>query len=532
MSDRAERFERPVLREATTAEEETVKVTSNRWQPRRLVRIFLAAAVAGAALAALAPAGARANYNVRECNSRTGNVDAATIRPFGGATKISQMDTCGGAGWGLRMEANGQSTNNTYVVWQWTAPPNTILKTAQTSLHYYTHGGYGPMTSGSGSPGYSAVGGSGDQWVTPVQSNTGFYAIYEQCFASPCSSTAAFAYIKDFYADVQDLATPSVAASGELLDGGVISGIQTIKTTVADSGGGARSEVVYVNGIRSKVDDFCAEPTGGYESLKPCPDVSGPRGLQLDTAHDPGWVNGSNDVRICGYDAGGNESPCISRNVQVDNSCAASGGAGTVFDSGADVGGDLRRRAQITSRTEPVVRGSLRDAAGNPVPGASVCIYQTTNLPDAGRELVTTLTTQANGRFATRLDAGPSRTVDLVYRHNATKITDRIELDSSVFPTLMIPRKRLTNGHAATFHGRIPGPHADGRAVALQARVGRKWRTFKQLRTDAAGQFDGRYRFTQTVGRVRYVFRALVKSQSGYPYGPGASPKRHLVVAG
>ena len=98
------------LGQATTAvEEEAVKVTSNRWQWRRLVRIFLAAAVASAALAALAPAGARANYNVRECNSSVGNVDAATIRPVRGATKISQTDTCGN--WGLRMEANGQSTN-------------------------------------------------------------------------------------------------------------------------------------------------------------------------------------------------------------------------------------------------------------------------------------------------------------------------------------------------------------------------------------------------------------------------------------
>ncbi len=101
------------------------------------------------------------------------------------------------------------------------------------------------------------------RWRRPV-GNTRFRAtpasmrLYEQCFASPCSSTAAFAYIKDFYAEVQDLVSPSVGASGELLDGGVISGIQTIKATVADSGGGARSVVVYVNGIRSKVDDFCA----------------------------------------------------------------------------------------------------------------------------------------------------------------------------------------------------------------------------------------------------------------------------------
>ncbi len=46
------------------------------------------------------------------------------------------------------------------------------------------------------------------------------------------------------------------------------------------------------------------------------------------------------------------------------------------------------------------------------------------------------------------------------------------------------------------------------------------------------GRFRGKYRFTQTVGRVRYLFRALVKSQSGYPYDPGASRKRKLVVRG
>ncbi|HEX5820838.1 MAG TPA: hypothetical protein VFY30_03635 [Solirubrobacterales bacterium] len=510
-----------------------MKVTSNRWQPRRLVRIFLAAAVACAALAALAPAGARANYNVRECNSSVGNTDAGMIRPFGEATKVKQTDTCGN--WGLRMEANGNSTNGTYVVWQWNAPTGTIFKTAQTSLHYYTHGGYGPMSSGSGSPGYSAVGGGGDQWVVPVQSNTTFYAIYERCFASPCSSTSAFAYITDFYAEVQDLAPPSVSASGELLDGGVVSGVQTVNTTVTDSGGGVQSIVVYVNGIRSTTSSICGPDIDGvsYSHLKPCPDSSGPRAVQLDTEHGAGWVNGANEVRICGYDVGGNESQCLRRTVSVDNSCAASGGtAATSLDSGADVGGQLRRRAQLTSKDDPVIRGTLTDAAGHSVAGAAVCVYQTIELPDAGRELATTVTTQGNGRFATRLDAGPSRTVDLVYRFNTKKVSDRVELDSKVVPSLAIPHKHLTNGQAATFVGQLPGPNAEGRAVALQARVGRKWRTFKQVQTVDDGRFRGKYRFTQTVGRVRYIFRALVKSQSGYPYDPGASRKRKLVVRG
>ncbi len=84
----------------------------------------------------------------------------------------------------------------------------------------------------------------------------------------------------------------------------------------------------------------------------------------------------------------------------------------------------------------------------------------------------------------------------------------------------------------AHFKGELPGPNAAGRAVALQARAGRKWRTFKQLRTDESGAFKGLYRFTQTSGRARYVFRALVKRQGGYPYEPGASRKRKLLVRG
>ena len=66
----------------------------------------------------------------------------------------------------------------------------------------------------------------------------------------------------------------------------------------------------------------------------------------------------------------------------------------------------------------------------------------------------------------------------------------------------------------------------------MQAKVGKKWRSFKQLATDANGHFKGKYRFTQTRGRVLYVFRAMVKKQGGYPYSPGASRKRKLVVHG
>jgi hypothetical protein len=307
-----------------------------------------------------------------------------------------------------------------------------------------------------------------------------------------------------------------------------------MQATATDGGGGARSVTIYVNGIDSKGVDFCPPNRGTeYTELKPCPSSSTQQ-LAIDTQKDPGWTNGPNEVVICAEDVSGNVSTlCVRRSVQVDNSCPGSGGtAAAELDAGADVGGQVKQRATVTSRVQPVIRGSLRDSAATPVAGATVCIYETLDLPDASRQLVATATTQGNGRFATRLAEGPSRRLDLVYRYNNRTLGGRVQLDSRVVPTLRIAKKSLKNGDAARFRGWVPGPNADGRAIAMQARVGRKWRTFKQLRTDSEGRFRGKYRFTQTNGRVRYVFRALVKRQGGYPYEPGSSRNRKLVVRG
>ena len=100
------------------------------------------------------------------------------------------------------------------------------------------------------------------------------------------------------------------------------------------------------------------------------------------------------------------------------------------------LGGQLKDRAVVTSNVQPVIRGSLRDGAGHPVAGGTVCIYETVDLPDASRELISSVTTQGNGRFATRLDAGPSRQLDLVYRYNDRVLGGQVKLDSRVVPTL------------------------------------------------------------------------------------------------
>jgi hypothetical protein len=291
---------------------------------------------------------------------------------------------------------------------------------------------------------------------------------------------------------------------------------------------------VFVNGVPSANDEFCGPNwAGSYTAVKPCGDSSGSRALSLDTEHGPGWVNGPNDVQVCGYDAAMNQSSCIRRTVQVDNTCPASGAeAATSFSAGAEIGGQLRSQAAIRSTDSPVIRGRLTTASGAPVEGGTVCVYETIDLVDASRQMTEKATSQANGRFAVKLDPGASRRIDVVYRYNTKTLEKAVDLDSTVVPTLRLSRRSLDNGQSLHFLGRLPGPNADSRAVALQARVGRKWRTFKQLRTDTEGSFRGKYRFTQTFGRQRYVFRALVKRQGGYPYEPGISAKRSVVVHG
>ena len=293
---------------------------------------------------------------------------------------------------------------------------------------------------------------------------------------------------------------------------------------------------VYVNGAPSAASGNLCPPNGSggtYASVKPCASSTSVP-FAIDTQKDPGWVDGPNDVRICSTDIAGNGSACLQRTVVVDNSCPASGGAtpATSLDTGIEVAGQLSGTAAVNSNSSPIVRGTVRNGAGNPVSGATVCIYETIDLPDGSRQLVQLANTQGNGRFATRLDAGPSRDLDVVYRYNSSTLARELGIDSTVVPTLKIADKTLANGDSVRFRGAVPGPNAESRVITLQARAGKKWRTFKQLRTNSLGSFKGRYRFTQTTARTRYTFRAVVKRQGGYPYEPGSSRKRKVLVTG
>lgn len=87
-----------------------------------------------------------------------------------------------------------------------------------------------------------------------------------------------------------------------------------------------------------------------------------------------------------------------------------------------------------------------------------------------------------------------------------------VGLDSA---SLVTSRSLVRNGRSVVFTGRVldGGLPAANALVAIQARVGTRWVTFKIVRADALGNFTSRYRFKRTRRSARYQFRAHVAAQ-------------------
>ena len=273
-------------------------------------------------------------------------------------------------------------------------------------------------------------------------------------------------------------------------------------------------------------------PDKPARSFYPCPSSTG-WDLPINTELLP---DGQNEVEICvhdmSFDVNAKLSDCLKRTIFVDNSCPNSGGPpATGIDAGLQSGTAAPRSTIVTRSDKPAtVRGSLTGPTN--VAGSTVCLYEQVDLPGDGRELVDTGKVRKDGSFDLDVAPGPSRNFDVVYRNN-NKIVEkeRLHVDSVVAPRFeVVGRSQLVNGQKVRFRGLIPGPNAAGRGISLQARAGRKWRTFKQVKADPKGEFRGLYRFTQTTGRARYIFRARVKRQGNYPYLPGHSRRRAVVV--
>jgi hypothetical protein len=187
-----------------------------------------------------------------------------------------------------------------------------------------------------------------------------------------------------------------------------------------------------------------------------------------------------------------------------------------------------------------LVGGRLVDAGGAALGGQTVEVIETfaDGAHNAGRR--TALTTDADGRFSTRLAPGPSREVAAEFPGTGrfTRAAGRqIRLRVRAAVHLRVSTGQVkVGGPPVVFTGRIAHPEAPvparGLAVQLQFRLpGMPWTEFRTLQSDAFGRFRYPYAFSDDDSSgVRFVFRASVPATGNWPFAPATS--RPVAVTG
>lgn len=194
-----------------------------------------------------------------------------------------------------------------------------------------------------------------------------------------------------------------------------------------------------------------------------------------------------------------------------------------------------RKALELRHGRRALSRGRLTSGQGVPLADARVVVEGQARSGGPFTRLGVART-DVHGRFGFTIPPGPSRTVR--YRYDGTNTTRpaAAELTTKVRAAarLKADRRRLRNGQVVRFTGRLLGKPipAAGKVVALQAKVGRGWRTFATPRANARGVFRYRYRFTSTTGTRRYRFRAAIAREGAYPYEAGVSPIVRVRVRG
>lgn len=150
-----------------------------------------------------------------------------------------------------------------------------------------------------------------------------------------------------------------------------------------------------------------------------------------------------------------------------------------------------------------------------------------------------TVRTDGDGRFRSRITAGPSRRIATFFdgtRQLARTAAPGLRLRVKGRVRLRIKPRRIHNGGAVRMKGSVGTRGAlrlaRGKLVAIQyldpAR--RKWRPVEVLRTTRRGLFRYSYRFRTISSAQRIRFRAIALPEAGWPYLPSTSGPRSVIV--
>lgn len=288
------------------------------------------------------------------------------------------------------------------------------------------------------------------------------------------------------------------------------------------------------------------------------------RGLLIARWPSDDYARGAYEFGATGYDAAGNATTStrsvgggafvlqdpVKREARL---AFGFGGASLVFQHCSRNEGSRTCHREVVrsfarrpaARTLPcchgaVVGGRLVDAGGVPLPGQTVEVVEAFAGGARNDSRRTELTTDADGRFSTRLAPGPSREVSAQFAGTGrlTRVagtTVRLRVRAAIRLRASTSRVAV-GGKPVIFSGRIAHPEAPipagGLPVALEFRLpGVPWTEFRTVQSDALGRFRYPYSFSDDDSAgVRFQFRASVAARGDWPFAPATS--RPLAVTG
>jgi hypothetical protein len=450
----------------------------------------------------------------------------------------------------LSVQANGAAVfaDGDAAGWEFIAPPGTTIAsydlTRSASVTYPAASVQRPVlsagvreTGGLGSTQYDCVAVSADCAVASGSvTNSGLVLtglrVGVACVdaASGCKAggfSGLTAALSGARVDVDDPQAPVVGAVGGSLPGSsAAAGPMTVDVTAADAGGGVRGLQLAIDGAPAQSADAGGACTVPYLLPRPCP-TSFTHSFGVDTQT---LAAGAHSATVTAIDAAGN----------------ASGAAGFGFTVGS--GGQppvvlqpvLRLDQRVitaTSRRPVTVSGTLTTTSGAALAGAVLdASALDLGVYDAGTRSLGSVVTAADGRFSLRVRPDGAQRISFGLRP-LPSWAPTVLASATVREKLTLGARtsaaRVRPGGLLTISGALDGAAAaaDGAPVEIDAKIAGSWRAVGVVEADARGRYAWRYRFTRVKQRTNFVFRAIVRRNSSWPWPNVQSPPVRMVVA-
>jgi hypothetical protein len=390
-----------------------------------------------------------------------------------------------------------------------------------------------------------------DSTIVRNAGSASFMTISAGCWAGSAGCTlgaTAGVFLELYGSRVTITDTTAPALTGPTADDGLRapgtrSGDEPLTFSASDNTGIRRAEIVDVTDADAPrvvaAEDYMTTQSAqkgkcDFTRTKPCPD------LKSETIAASPAIAGRRTLLLRVTDSAGNETVSAPFAVTARGPLnGAGGGDGARLVAGfpghsVRGRGKSRHRVGVLRPTRTVgfghgalVRGVLRNVAGQPVAGAELRLLVRelrlgSRYTDRGA-----ITTSADGRFSFRITRGASRRVRIAYRAYAgdaglTAKSD-VTLKTKARITVHVSRRVRSHG-TARFRGSLRGRPLPPGGVTLELQAhqpGRGWRTVKTTRTRKAGTYSTRYRFNSGFGR--FTFRVRLRPNDSYPYSRGTS---------